>query len=332
MPGVALHLTVARRALDALRASGGRVPFDPERASDLNAFHHGAIGPDLGYFPGGHRALSDLAHCVRTGALTRALIRRARRSEEHAFAWGWLTHVLADREIHPWIGKGVGEIVAGCRRTFIDGSSRPLEHLRVEMGVDAWFATRCEHVRGTRLEPVFDESGIGYLVRAYATTYGVAIPGSWFLASHRAAGVRASQGLATIGVIGALMEEGGTSPLLDGVRWLLRTAYAAAPLRGLSLAYLNPVPPARWLLMEIRAVLDDLPGRIADTLLSGARSLADHNLDTGQLSVIESDHAGTERALDALRDLMAARGVAARPSAAPTRSARLRDPPAILEA
>lgn len=306
MPGVALHFVVAERTLESMRNWGGARPFDPDDPAALNAFYHGAVGPDLGYFPGGWRVLSDLSHCVRTGALSRALIRGARTEHERAFALGWLTHVLADRAIHPWIGRGVGEHMTGDRERFVDGSSRPLEHLRVEMGVDAWFAARHPTVRARRLQPAFDEVGIGFLVAAYARTYGVAIPVERFLTSHRATAARASQGLATIGVVGALMDDGGRSPLLPGVRWVLRRAYEADPLRGVSLAYLNPVKPSDWLLDAISSAVDGHTSSFADVVATGAATLGDHNLDTGRLSVVESDHPGTERALDALRDLQAA--------------------------
>jgi hypothetical protein len=308
MPGVALHLLVAQRSLEALRASGEGTSFDLADPVSINAFHQGAIGPDLGYFPGGYRPLSDLAHCVRTGALTRALIRRARSPTEHAFAWGWLSHVLADREIHPWIGCGVGEALTGRRDHFVDGSSRPLEHLRVEMGVDAAFAVRDADLRATTLHPIFDEDNVGFLVGAYAGTYGVAIPDHRFLASHQATGLRAGQGLAMMGVIGALMQDQSGSVMLDGVRWLLRRAYDTAPLRGNALAYMTPIRPARWLLSAISRAVARLPAAFMRLHRSGAVTLADHNLDTGRLSAAETDHLGTERALEALRGLMSGGG------------------------
>ena len=304
MPGVALHLEVATSALDALMGSTRDLPFDPTSDVHLNAYYHGAIGPDLGYFPGCYRTLSDLSHCVRTGLLTKTILRLAQTPEQKAFAWGWLTHVLADRHVHPLIGRGVGEIVEGCRHTFVDGSSHPLEHLQIEMGVDAWFAVRSETIRDVRLAPAFDDRTIGFLARAYAATYGVAIPTSRFLASHRHAGLRASQGLASIGWIGALMEEDEASVLLWSVRWLLKRAYSAAPLRGVSLAYLNPVRPSAWLLDEVRETIAGLPDTIICEWISGAASLEDRNLDTGRHTLAESEHPGTIRALQALSRLM----------------------------
>jgi hypothetical protein len=102
------------------------------------------------------------------------------------------------------------------------------------------------------------------------------------------------------------MEDSGRSLLLPGVRWVLQRAYEAAPLRGVSLAYLNPVKPSDWLLDAISSAVDGHASCFADVVATGAAALDDHNLDTGRLSVAESDHPGTERALDALRDLQAA--------------------------
>src|SRR5262249_61645088 len=56
------------------------------------AFLIGSVAPDMGYFPGGEKFLSDLAHYVRSGALVRALARL--RSEEHTSELQSLTNLL----------------------------------------------------------------------------------------------------------------------------------------------------------------------------------------------------------------------------------------------
>src|SRR5262245_18199805 len=108
MPGVTLHLHLADRSLRHWRAENS-APFPLDDPAALEAFRHGAFGPDLGYFPGGPTALSDLAHAHRTGDLCRALVQGARTALERAFAWGWVGHVLADLSVHPLIGCAVGE-------------------------------------------------------------------------------------------------------------------------------------------------------------------------------------------------------------------------------
>lgn len=308
MPGVTLHLLLADRVVHRWRALASGAPFDIEDATALNAFHLGAIGPDLGYFPGGCRVLSDLAHCVRTGVLARVLLRSARTLPERAFALGWLTHFLADRAIHPWIGRGVGELTAGSRTRFVDGSSNPLAHLRVEMGLDAWFAERHPHLRRRRLSPVFGPENVAFLVRAYAVTYGVRIPAALFLRSHRAATRRAGQALAGMTVMAALMRGEGL-PAASMLRWMIRAVWQAQRLRSIPLAYLNPVPPSRWLLTAVSEEVEQHPDVFIRHADRDAADLQDFNLDTGRPLAQEGSHPGTRRALAALSALAGERRV-----------------------
>ena len=302
MPGVTLHFVLADTALHRLRTQGGRLLLDPEDPAALNAFYHGAVGPDLGYFPGGHRVLSDLAHLVRTGSLVRALIRSAETVREKAFAWGWLTHVLGDQAVHPVIGRGVGELLTGDPTAFVDGSSNPLAHLRVEMGLDAWYAQRVPQVRVRRLCDAFDDDSVGFLVRAYAAVYRVALDPRHFVRSHRAATRRVGQALGSMGMVGALMGGNG-APVLPMIRGALQAAYRNQAFRSLGLAYLNPVAPSEWLLEEVGGEV----GRHADAFMrhfaNGAEGLLDYNLDTGRPLAHERDHPGTRRAMEALEGL-----------------------------
>lgn len=302
MPGVALHFHLADHALHSWRARVEAPPFDADDPVALNAFYHGAVGPDLGYFPGGRRILSDLAHCVRTGALARVLIRSARTVRERAFAWGWLTHFLADRAVHPLIGQGVGELLTGSRDRFVDGSSHPLAHLRVEMGVDAAVAERAPEVRRRRLSDVFDADSVGFLVRAYATTYGVAVAPEEFLRSHRATTRRVGQALGSMGVMAALMRGTGF-PVVPVIRGALQAAYRNSALRSLSLAYLNPVPPAPWLMEAVDQQVARYSEVFMEHYASGAADLPDVNLDTGRPLDLEDGHPGTLRALEGLTRL-----------------------------
>jgi hypothetical protein len=299
MPGVALHFVLAQRALERWERSGVEPPFDPGEPRSVNAFYHGAIGPDLGYLPGGHRPLSELAHSVRTGALTRSLISSARTPAERAFAWGWLTHVIADREIHPWIGRGVGQLLTGCQETFIVGASEPLSHLRVELGVDCWYAARHREIRAIRLTPVFDDQSIAFLEQAYRRTYGLAVPRDLLLQSHRRVGRRAGQALASMRILGALMDDAVWPARMPGVRWLLRTAYHSDALRGISLAFLNPVAPSPWLLDGIEMAAAAHTDLFMEAYRSGGREVTDCDLDTGAPLVVRDEHASVVSVLEA---------------------------------
>ena len=95
MPGPALHFLFAGSVYREWQAAPLAAPFEPGAAT-RNAFLHGSLGPDMGYFPGADPLLSELAHHARTGAFCRALVHEARTDPGRAFAWGWVTHVLAD--------------------------------------------------------------------------------------------------------------------------------------------------------------------------------------------------------------------------------------------
>jgi hypothetical protein len=305
MPGVTLHFLLADQVLSAWRRHTMAPPFDLDDPAALNAFYHGAVGPDLGYFPGGNRLLSDLAHCVRTGALTRRLISTARTVRERAFSWGWLTHYLADEAIHPIIGRGVGELLTGCRDCFVDGSSDMLTHLRVEMGLDAWHAERAPGVRERRLKDVFGPGNIHFLVRAYADTYEVAMNPDDFLHAHSNTTRRVGQALGTMRILAALMDTAARR-VPWALRSALRAAYGRDALRSLGLAYLNPVHPSEWLVEKVGAAMREHVATFLKHYESGAATLRDVNLDTGRPLGLEVEHEGTRRGMAGLARLAAA--------------------------
>lgn len=302
MPGVVVHFLVAQGTLSRWRSTPGGPPFDPDDPVVLNAFLHGAVGPDLGYFPGGARVLSDLAHGHRTGVLARTLAAEARNDRERAFAWGWVTHLLADLAIHPWIGRGVGEFTTG-RSTFVDGASDPCAHLQVEMGVDAWFGARHPHARSMRLRPVFDSCGARLLVEAYERVYAARVPAELFLRSHKAVCVRAGQLLSTLGIVHSLRSGGPVERCVPSLRRAVERGLRTQRLRRVSLAYLAPAAPRRWLIAAIRREVMRQPDQFLAHFRSDLTLLDDHNLDTGRPIRLQPTHPATLRALRGLRDL-----------------------------
>ena len=281
MPGITLHYVLAKRVLDRWRSGWDAAPFDLDDASALNAFYQGSVGPDFGYLPGGHRPLSELAHTRHTGELTTRLIQSARTARERAFAWGWLSHVLGDREIHPWIGRGVGELTERDPEVFVSGAADPRSHLRVEMGVDGWYANRHPDARAVRVRPVFDEASIGFLRRAYARTYGTAPTQSQFLDSHLAAGRRAAQAVATLRLLHAILDQ--TPALaLAWIRALVGAAQRGSATTGIWAAYLSPVKPRAWLLRGIEGAVDAHADLFMEIYRRGGVDIGDFDLDTGE--------------------------------------------------
>ena len=92
MPQPTFHLLLAHEVLDRWNGAG---PFDTHDSANRNAFFHGAIGPDMGFFPGTNRLISELAHTSLAGELTRQLAAHARTETTLAFAYGWATHIVA---------------------------------------------------------------------------------------------------------------------------------------------------------------------------------------------------------------------------------------------
>ncbi|MEQ1855857.1 MAG: zinc dependent phospholipase C family protein [Longimicrobiales bacterium] len=282
MPGLTLHFMLAHRVLGRWQSTPEAAPFDPFEPADVNAFLHGSVGPDFGYLPGGCRVLSDLAHRVRTGQLTERLIGSARTPVERAFAWGWLTHVLADRLVHPWIGRGVGELTLGSRDTFVAGAADLQSHLRVEIGVDCWYAAREVGARSVRLRPAFDEMSINFLSHAYAATYGFVPTRKSLLSSHVGVARRVGQALSSIHVVAALADRVSGPRKLPGLGWALSAARKAGLLSATSVAYLSPVSPSAWLLDAIETVVPQHTELFMAVYRNGGTDIGDFDLDTGQ--------------------------------------------------
>jgi hypothetical protein len=244
----------------------------------------------LGYFPGGQRFLSDLAHSVGSADLTRTLVFGARTALERAFAWGWATHVLADLRIHPWIGLAVGQLGERQPWTFVSGDEDPAGHVRVETGLDAWISVRHPEVALSPLGHVFDIASVRFLSHAYRQLYGLSLDPRVFLASHAATTRMGRWALFATHVLGREQAQTRTSVWLRAARALLRARAIRrrAAERCVALAYLTPVPPEPWLVGEVEGEISTFPDRFAQVAKSGFRTLENRNLDTGEPDPIGS--------------------------------------------
>jgi hypothetical protein len=233
----------------------------------------------MGYFPGGDRLTSDLAHYIGAGQLVRALVRSADGRIAAAFARGWATHVLADVLLHPLVNRAVGEWrgAASGAMTFADD---PAAHIRVEQGMDAVLADRC----GARalwpgrtravLPPV-----VWLLATAYRATYRFAPSKSALAASCRA--LRRGTPL--------LLRYGRAAVHLFARRAPARGAFAAARFatwlfpNSPAHSFARPCRPPDWLIAESLRVMTEFPTRFAALEANGFADLPDYNLDTGEL-------------------------------------------------
>ena len=247
----------------------------------------------------------QLAHTYRSADLTRALIRSARSPHQRAFAWGWVTHVLADTLVHPLVGCAVGELHYGSPRYFVDGDFDRVTHVRVEAGIDALYAERFPEIRRGRIDPVFGARSIRYLVDAYERTYGAAPEVGHFLQSHHRAGRRAMQGarLSVISAIGMPVHAARDHDEPGPVR-ALRSFVGR---QSVGLAYMLPAPPPLWLINAVRDVEETFVELFLEEYRSSGETLANVNLDTGRPDLAEHWHGGLRRSLAFLAEIGAPR-------------------------
>ena len=258
MPCATIHLLLADRVLDNWRRDPASAPLDVAQPEIKSAFIHGALAPDMGFIPGVDRFISQLAHYVRPAALARALKDLAQTSADEAFAWGWATHILGDVEIHPMIGRAVGERLYGDKRRRIDAEEDVATHVSTEVGLDIAFFSRHRGVSRPPGRPHFDPNRIGHLTDALAQAYGVEWVRSKLLRSHRRA-VRLSRfwplGLQCIArgrptfSPKAHTGSGGWLPTAS-LNTIARFTGERTPARG----FFAADPPPGWLVREVEAV------------------------------------------------------------------------------
>jgi hypothetical protein len=252
----------------------------------------------MGYFPAGYRPYSDLAHAVRSADLGRALVGGAETVVERAFAWGWVTHILADSWVHPIIACATGELLHGSPAHFVDGDTDCVAHVRVEAGLDAVYADRHPELRALPLAPVFNAFTVGYVTRAFEATYGPVVDESVLLHSHVSTARHAPRALQIASLVARTLPVGGQSapvPLVAGDGdGALRSRLGS---RNQALAFLFPAPPPLWLINAT----DDVVGAFVELFLEeyddGLASLENYNLDNGRPEAETLRHGARVRSL-----------------------------------
>lgn len=281
MPHFALHILLACRVAEA-----GDANF-PERRDPAwkNAFLHGAVGPDMGFFPGGERLLSIAAHAVRTGDLARTLHATADTPEQWAFARGWITHMLGDVLIHPLINREAELLLAREERA-VTVAWHQNAHIRVELGLDTHYVTRIAR-RETRLRPFFDAGIARWIEAAFQEVHGVHLETHAILRSHHQV-VRFQRPLLLLERLLTI----GNSPRHPLRPIVLRSLLAAERLARSRLgfsstpaAFLGAIRPAGGMVATVDEIVRDFPTSFtafSRLILEGA---ANYSLDRGQVEV-----------------------------------------------
>jgi hypothetical protein len=279
MPQPALHLLLARQTLERWRASS-YAPFDTGDDDAVNAFLHGSLAPDMGNFPGGSRPLARLVHTSRTGEVQRALLARATTPTELAFAWGWLSHIIADVLIHPLINDDVD------RRT---NRRVPeiVEHVRVEVGIDVWFCWRHPALADLRLRPAFDRAGYRFLEDALNSVIGANVTPAQLVQMERGLIMfsHAALHFATTVARELCWRDAplGCAPLGSALLW--RAATLFSPRNSVVNAYLNPHVPESRLVRRVESALHRFDTMLDDVIADRAEKLPNYDMEDGSVSV-----------------------------------------------
>lgn len=276
MPQPALHLLMGRQKLARWATTRG-APFDIEDPAAVNAFLHGTLAPDMGNFPGGSSELAHAVHTERTGDVVRGLMRAAVTPAETAFAWGWLSHVLADVEIHPLVN-------ASALRRSHDSTLRLSEHVRVEVGMDVWFCCENPLLDGLRLRPAFDQRGYAFLRDVLNESLSVRVTTTQLTRMERGlmifshAALRFARGAARQ----LSWRRPGPRPTLgDRVVWHAATRISAAD--SVVHAYLKPYLPDDALIHETERAIARVHSQFHHCERAGLDELPSVNLEDGSL-------------------------------------------------
>lgn len=303
MPGHAVHIDVARSFLTALPEAEASAWTD--NPDVLNALFHGALDPDMGYFPAGDPLVTDLSHYVKTADLIRTFVRLAETPTERAYAWGWVTHFVADTQIHPSVNRCAGLLLNGTVDRPATWADSPSSHVRVEQGLDAVRLAMDTSISRYRLRSVASGPSAGLLVRAFQETYGVSLEKSHIAKAHRSVDSvqRAFFPLGT--AVGRKLQKEQTQTqdllwlaLYYPVRWLASLLGEDSILYSFTHTY----APPEWFQSEVAHTEAGLTSYFAGLLNGGLEHLDNLNLDTGHVDQPDSPYPMTEKALQTLED------------------------------
>jgi len=299
MPCANVHLMLAGRVLEAWERTPSASPIPVAEAPVRAAFLSGALAPDAGFVPGVGRQMSELAHYVLPGDLCRRLLALASTDEERAFALGWATHVLADVELHPLVGRAVGERLFGDRDRRVNTADDVGTHVSIEVGLDV----AVMDAEGAAL-PVapsrawIDGSSARYLARSLEATYELPWQPARLLRDQQRAAWQLRYWPTALGLV-RRSGEGGL------VARLLGMASSAAPPKSAPRGFFAPESPAPWLVDEVMERGAGFADRFQVGLEDGMESLGNRNLETGAENPRGSGHPATDRAWEGL---LSARG------------------------
>jgi hypothetical protein len=138
MAAVYWHFLVGKKTIGSLEGASTASGHSACIKKCPLVFLAGIQSPDINYYPGGEKAVSELAHRGRPADLGRNFLSLAETDEERAYALGWLMHLTTDVITHPLVNRMILENFARKCRSGIDDKAYPPGHHRVEWGVDIY--------------------------------------------------------------------------------------------------------------------------------------------------------------------------------------------------
>lgn len=272
MPQPTYHLYLADAALPLLP-----LPLQPDVHA---AFLHGAIAPDVGFFPGGQYMWSHVGHHWRTADMCRTLLSSATNDVERAFAWGWTTHILADALLHPVINQW-------CRLQLGGDSQRDdlmRLHVQLELGIDVMHVNHLRRAGMPRFRSIFDETSIAFLTKAYLHTYAMRIGPRQLLSAHRNL-EQLCRRLFDLEVVmaGASVSAYAAAPAKVVLQTLRTAAAVSCGRRSIVTGFLYPVFPSLDLGLALKDAADAFLPWFTQCVSSEMRYLPNIDLDTGRV-------------------------------------------------
>lgn len=310
MPSVAVHFLLAS---NVLRECADLAELQPNDDAFVNAFLNGAVGPDMGYYPGGDPFITDLAHYIRSADLMRALQAEAKTATEVAYALGWMTHVMADVDLHPIVNQGVGQLLNGSREPAIAYETSPVAHVRVELGLDAYAQRYYDAKVSTPTRPAFNgPEDVGFVQRAYAHVYDLVLSNETLLRSHKATIARVPL-LMRINRIISRRTRISDALFLSAAYLPLKLLTAVGSRRGIAYGATHTVRPDAWMRDELHSYVDSFVDRFRAMLTGGIEDYVNHNLDTGAVDSGEPTYEMARTTTRRLADLRATASQGSRP-------------------
>ena len=297
MPCAVTHLFLADRILGHWSDVPDRAPFPVENPELRDAFLHGTMAPDMGFVPGVDRFVSELAHYVQPGELTKNLFREARSGREEAFAWGWASHVLGDVALHPLVGRAVGERLHGDRGLRMNAEEDLPTHVGMEVGLDIRLLLSGVRAEAPPRRPFFRSDEAPLLGRALSATYGLNWKRPTLLTGHRRAVALLKWwplALRSMGYGGAPAgRPKGVWGRLVGAT--VSSARAVSGRKSAMRGFLDPILPPHWLVEEVHRFGDEIRERMDALAALGPEALEDRNLETGEPAGVGRGHPPSDR-------------------------------------